>query len=204
MVMKARVAMALLAVPFAGAGWLTAHSLAYMVAAPDNHHRSALLAETGHGYLELEPLFIACGLVLVAAGLLASVTAGVRDRQSSRPSVRLFTLMPVLGFAVIEHVERLVEHGAVPSDLVLEPTFLVGLALQLPFAIAAFGFTYALHGLGRSLGHLLRHLARPARSLLAPATPPAITRLVLERARALPSELIPGTGPRAPPLSADS
>jgi len=36
----------------------------------------------------------------------------------------------VLGFAVLEHVERLVEHGAAPYGVALESTFLVGLALR--------------------------------------------------------------------------
>ena len=200
MLMRGRVPMALLSLPLAVAGWMTAHSVAYMLAAPDSHHREALLSATGHGYLELEPIFVACGLVLVVAGLLASITEGIRDRPGSRPSVRLFTLMPLLGFAVIEHVERLVDHGAIPYGLVLESTFLAGLALQLPFAVAAFGLTHALHRLGHSLGLLLRCPARPGRSLLAP---PAITRVVLERARALRFEMTPGRGPRAPPLSAD-
>ena len=202
MAMPSRVPLALLSIPLAVAGWLTAHSVAYMLAAPDSHERRELLAETGHAYLELEPLFVACGLVLVVAGMFASVTDGIRDRPRSQPSMRLFSLMPVLGFVVLEHVERLVEHGAVPYGVALESTFLVGLALQLPLAVAAFGFTYALHGLSHSLGHVLRCLARPARSLLAPAQPLAVTRLVPERACALPSELMPGHGPRAPPVSA--
>jgi len=72
--------MALLSIPLAVAGWLTAHSVAYTLAAPDSHERGELLSETGHGYLEFEPLFVGCGLVLVVAGLFASVTEGIRDR----------------------------------------------------------------------------------------------------------------------------
>jgi hypothetical protein len=200
--MQRRVSMALLSVPLAAAGWLTAHSVAYKLAAPDSHDRAELLSATGHGYLEVESLFVACGLVLVVAGLFASVTEGIRDRPRSRVSVRLFTLVPVLGFAVLEHVERLVEHGAVPYGVALESTFLAGIALQLPFAIAAFSFTRALHALGHALGHLLRCLARPARPLRAAADPLAMTRRIPERARPLASGLAPGHGPRAPPAAA--
>lgn len=202
MTMRSRVSMALLSMPLAVAGWLTAHWVSYALAAPDSHDRAELLSATGHGYLELEPLFVACGLVLVVAGLLASVTEGIRDRPRSRPSMRLLTLTPVLGFTVIEHVERLVGHGAVPYGVALEPTFLVGLALQLPFAVAAFGFVYALHGLAHSLGGALRCWMHPGRSLLALPATPAVARLTLEWIRPLPSALTPGHGPRAPPVSA--
>jgi hypothetical protein len=199
--MQSRVPVALLSVPLAVAGWLTAHSVAYRVAEPDGHDRAEMLSDTGHGYLSLEPVFVACGLVLVVGGMFASVRQGVRERPHSRPSMLLFTLMPVLGFAVIEHCERMVQHGHVPYGVVLEPTFLAGLALQLPFAVAAFGFTYALHGLGHALGQLLLTWARPARPLRAVAQLRAVTRLVAEPARPLPSALAPGRGPRAPPAA---
>jgi hypothetical protein len=55
-------------VPLAGAGGLTAHSVADKLAEPHSHERAELLSATGHGYLELEPLFIACGLMLIVAG----------------------------------------------------------------------------------------------------------------------------------------
>ena len=86
MTMRSRVPVALLSIPLALAGWLTAHSVAYTLAAPDGHERAQLLAETGHGYLELEPLFVACGLVLVAAGIFMSVRQGIRDCPHARPS----------------------------------------------------------------------------------------------------------------------
>src|SRR5215217_2197685 len=94
-----RIAMALLSVPLAGAGWLTAHSVAYELAEPDSHDRAKVLSATGHGYLEFEPLFIACGFVLMVAGLFASVTEGIRDRPHARPPSRLFALTPVLALA---------------------------------------------------------------------------------------------------------
>jgi hypothetical protein len=201
MTMRSRVSMALLSMPLAVAGWLSAHCLAYRLAAPDAHDRTELLSATGHGYLHLEPLFVACGLALIVAGLLASVTEGIRDRRRSRPSLRLLMLMPVLGFAVLEHVERLAAHDAAPYGAALEPTFLIGLALQLPFAVAAFGFVYALHGLAHSLGRALRFWMRPARSLLALVETPVATHLTPNWARPLASALTPGQGPRAPPVS---
>ena len=196
-----RIAMASLSVPLAGAGWLTAHSVAYELAEPDSHDRAKVLSATGHGYLEFEPLFIACGFVLMVAGLFASVTEGIRDRPHARPPSRLFALTPVLAFVVLEHVERLAEHGSFPYDLALEPTFLVGLVLQLPFAVAALSFSHALHALAHALGHLLRYWARPGRPFHATTPPLALAQPSPDAARPLPLALVPGSGPRALPAA---
>jgi hypothetical protein len=196
-----RVPLALLSVPLAGAGWLTAHSVAYRLAVPDSHDRAELLSATGHGYLELEPIFIACGLLLMSAGLFASVSEGIRDRPQGRLSVWLFALTPVLGFVVLEHLERIVVHRGVPYALALEPTFLIGVALQLPFAVTALSFSHGLHALARALGRLLRHWTRPARPLYAAAQPLHVARLTLAAALPLPPALVPGRGPRAPPAA---
>lgn len=201
MATRSRVPVGLLSMPLAVTGWLSAHCVSYRLAAPDAHDRVELLSATGHRYLHLEPVFVACGLVLIVAGLLASVTEGIRDRRRSQPSLRLLMLMPVLGFAVLEHVERLAAHGAVPYGAALEPTFLIGLALQLPFAAAAFGFVCALHALGHSLGRALRCWMRPVRSLLALVKTPVATHFTPDWARPLASALTPGQGPRAPPVS---
>ena len=196
-----RVPLALLSVPLAGAGWFTAHSVAYRLAVPDSHDRAELLSATGHGYLELEPIFIACGLLLMSAGLFASVTQGIGDRPQGRLPVWLFTLMPALGFIVLEHLERMVGHHGFPYALALEPTFLIGLALQLPFAVAAVSFSYALHALAHALGRLLRHWTRPVGPLYAAAQPVPVARLMLEAALPLAPALMPGRGPRAPPAA---
>jgi hypothetical protein len=197
-----RIPLALLSVPLAGAGWLTAHSVAYRLAVPDSHDRAEVLSATGHGYLALEPVFIAVGLLLMCAGLFASVSEGIRGRPQGRLPAWLFALMPVLGFVVIEHLERMVEHPGIPYDLALEPTFLIGLALQLPFSVAALSFSGALHALAHALGHLLRQWARPVRPLHAAAQPPPVARLILEPARPRSPALVPGRGPRAPPAPA--
>jgi hypothetical protein len=191
--------MSLLSVPLAGAGWLAAHSGAYLLAAPDGHERAELLSATGHGYLAHAPLFCACGAALVVAGLLACVTDGVRGHARVRQPLRLFVLMPVLGFATVEHLERLVAHDAFPYDAVLEPTFLIGLALQLPFAFVAFGFAHVLHGLGHVLGRLMRGWAKPACRLRVAQHALVVTRLIPEPARPLPLGLARGHAPRAPP-----
>jgi hypothetical protein len=158
-----------------------------------------LHAERGHAYLGYTPAIAVWALALVLAGLVLWVGQGLRGHRPSAPPLRLFALLPPVGFAVQEHLERLIGTGGIPPDLVLEPTFLVGLALQLPFAIVALLLAHALHAIGFGLGRVLArelvlrepiHCAPRARLRL-----PASATLV-----ALPV-LAPGRGPRAPPLA---
>jgi hypothetical protein len=102
----------LVSVPFMAAGCLAAHSLAYhLISNPRERH----------GYLAFAPLFLG------VLGGLAIVGAARRGRTHSP---FLFALLPPVAFIVQEHVERL-------QLVATEPAFLVGLALQLPFALAA-------------------------------------------------------------------
>jgi hypothetical protein len=115
-----------------------------------------------------------CRRLLVVAGLLLCVAQGVRVRRPSELPVRLFALLPPAGFALQESLERLIASGSIPPDLVLEPTFLVGLALQLPFAVAALLLTRALYSLGFGAGRLLA--AALARRPPGPPAPPPPAR----------------------------
>jgi hypothetical protein len=112
----------LVSLPFMAAGCLAAHSLAY-------HLTSA--SDAGHGYLTFAPLIV---------GLLAAVAVvGVLRRGRSR-SPLWFAALPPLAFVVQEHAERL-------ELVATEPAFLVGLLLQLPFALAALVAARAFVGL---------------------------------------------------------
>jgi hypothetical protein len=191
---RRRVAWAI-ALPLAVGSWLGAHCLAYVLVSPGAEHHTGLHAEHGHAYL-------VWGFTLVLAGLVLCVGEGLRGRRPSRPPVRLFAVLPPIGFTVQEHLEQLVGSGAVRYDLVLEPTFLVGLALQLPFSLAALLLTRALYALGFGLGRVLaRRLALRQPPRCAPPSrlhPPAATMLVT------PSVLATGHGPRAPPAASCS
>jgi hypothetical protein len=139
------------------------------------------------------------GLALVLTGLLLCVGEGLRGRRPSRPPLPLFALLPPLGFAVQEHLERLTATGRVPDDLMTEPTFLVGLALQLPFALAALLVAYALRALGLGLGRAVAGtLAFRGRVRVAPRTP---LRLAAPAMVITASVLALGHGPRAPPTA---
>jgi hypothetical protein len=188
-----------LCVPLAVASWLGAHCLAYWLVSPGAEQHMGMHAEHGHAYLGYGPAIGILGLVLVLTGLLSCVGEGLRGRRPPRPPVRLFALLPPVGFAVQEHAERLIGTGAVPYDLVFEPTFLVGLALQLPFALAALLVAFALHAAGFRLGGVLASrlaFRRPVR-----ATPPLLALLPEPALLVAPSVLALGHGQRAPPSS---
>ena len=195
--MTRRGAAWLISLPLAVASWLGAHCFAYWLVSPGMEQRMGMHAEGGHAYLGYTPAIVIWALALVLAGLVLCVGVGLRGRRLSRPPLRLFALLPPSGFAIQEHVERLVGTGGIPHDLVLEPTFLVGLALQLPFALVALLVAYALRALGLGLGRAAARsldFRRPVR--IAP------TQLLhLPRSTTLihPSVLAPGHGPRAPP-----
>jgi hypothetical protein len=160
----------LVSIPFMAAGCFAAHSLAYhLVSNPRERH----------GYLAFAPLFL--GLL----GGLAIVGAARRGRTHSPV---LFALLPPLAFVIQEHVERL-------QLVATEPAFLVGLVLQLPFALAALVAARAFLGLADLVAEVLA-TRPPVRR--APALPtPAV-------AHAAPCALlVPGPrSSRAPPAVA--
>ena len=107
--------------PVAAAGVLVTHALAYRL--------TGASAGTVHEYLAHAPQ-----VVLVLASL-ALVGLAFQERSTSRYSARWVAPLAPLGFGCQEHVERLVHTGEVPW-LLTSPTFLLGLALQLPVALA--------------------------------------------------------------------
>jgi hypothetical protein len=162
-VMGGRGIVWMLSLPLAAAGWFGAHSVAYVLVVPDAHHRAELLSDSGHGYLGATPLILSCAVTLVVAGLALAILDGLRGGPRARVPVWPVALLPPLGFAVQEHLERLIELNAFPFGAVLEPTFLVGMALQLPFALAAATLARAVLALGYLIGRALaaRRSARP-------------------------------------------
>jgi hypothetical protein len=197
--MMRRRAAWLIPLPLAIASWLGAHCFAYWLVPPSGERHMGLHAGSGHAYLGYPPAIVVWALALVVAGLLLCVGEGLRGRRPSRPPVRLFVILPPVGFAFQEHLERLIGTGGIPNDMVLEPTFLVGLALQLPFALVALLLAHALRSVGFGLGWVLaRQLAFRGRVREAP---PLLLRLPAAPALFAPSVLALGHGPRAPPVA---
>jgi hypothetical protein len=187
-------------VPLAVASWMGAHCLAYWLVAPGGEQHMGMHAEGSHSYLGYTPAIALWALALILGGLLLCAREGMRGRRPSPPPVHLFMLLPPIGFTLQEHLERLIGTGGIPPDIVLEPTFLAGLALQLPFAIAALLVAHALNAVGFEIGRTLAPrlgLGGPTRAArAAPLLFPALAKLIR------PSVLALGHGPRAPPAAA--
>ena len=152
----------LVAVPLMTAGSLTAHALAYRIVEPDSAGRLDLLTQTGHGYMASLPLVLGAAFAVAIAGLAAHASRALSGRPAAQPAAWPLALLPVLGFVFQEHLERLVASGDLPLAAVTEPTFLIGLLLQLPFALAALVVARALSRAAEALGRALRTPPRPS------------------------------------------
>jgi hypothetical protein len=190
----------LIPLPLTVTSWLGAHCLAYWLVSPGAERHMGMHAADGHAYLGYTPAVALWGLALLLTGLVACVWAGLRGERRTPPPVRLFVLLPPVGFALQEHIERLIGTGGMPLDLVLEPTFVTGLALQLPFAVAALLLAHALSAIGFGVGRALSN--RLAFRRLMPSAPAPRLRLAPLAAGATSAVLAPGHAPRAPPASA--
>jgi hypothetical protein len=155
--------------------------------------RGRILAETGHSYFRAADLLILC-VIITLAGLALCVVSGTAHRT---PSPRTLALLPPIGFVVQEHVERLAVSGSFPTHLVAEPRFLLGLLLQIPFALAALVFARLLVTFARSLARSPRGTGRPNLVSVELSWP----RVVNRRPPRL-SALALGHCERAPPLAA--
>lgn len=182
----------LVSLPLVVLGSLLAHQLAYLIVA--GAHADALLAETGHGYLEQLPTGAVLALVCLVLGLLLAGADRARARAGTAIPAWLIALVPLMGFALQEHVERFAHNGAVPWGAALDATFLVGLALQLPFAALAFLIARAL----------LRTVVAVVEALLARHRPPPRHRTHARFVRGMRFVLATGLArrlaPRGPPL----
>jgi hypothetical protein len=188
----------LLALPLAVAASQAAHGLAYRLVAPDAHSRATLLAASGHHYLTYLPLALAVASALVAFAFVSEVrhlAARGQAVRGSRPSAWYFAALAPAIFCFQEHFERLAETSSIPFTSALEPTFLVGLLLQLPFALGAYLLARLLLRAARSVGRWLATARRRRTVDVAPPRPPL--SVVPPRVPALAL----GYGTRGPPNS---
>jgi hypothetical protein len=191
----------LVALPVATVSWLNAHCLAYVLVPPSAGEHMHHHAEGGHTYFGSAPFLIAALVTVLAAGLVLCIGEGVRgSKRGLGPPAVVFAVLPPLGFLMQEHVEDLVRSGSLPGTLILEPTFLAGLALQLPFAVVALLLCRGLYALGYGLGRLLASRLAVARRVqtLALGARPRTRSVILIPA----SVLGEGHGSRAPPTPA--
>jgi hypothetical protein len=186
----------LVAVPLMLAGSQAAHVLAYRWAYPEADVRLSALVRTGHGYMGLLPFVLALAAALTAVSLAAGAADAARGRTARPLPAWAFALLPPLGFAVQEHVERWLYTGLVPWHEYAAPTFLPGLLLQLPFAAAAYVVARLLLRTAERIGRAFaRPAPRPPRLRPAPLPVPAAAPLPAR------SPLISrGLAKRGPPL----
>ena len=185
----------LVALPLMLAGSQAAHALAYRWAYPQAGVRMHVLLQTGHGYMGLLPFVLgACGAVTVLS-LLASVVDVARGGELRALPAWAFAALPAMCFALQEYLERWLQIGSFPWHAVSQPTFLPGLALQLPVGLVVY-----------LVARLLLRAARQVGRALAPA--PFTRRLhvlrALNAARSFAQPRFPliscGLAKRGPPL----
>jgi hypothetical protein len=135
---RRRLAAWSVALPLMVAGSQVAHVFAYRLVYPQTQLRLHELLITGHGYMgHVSLVFALCAVIELVA--LCSAVAGSLRRGAATPlPAWAFGLIPPLGFAVQEFLERWFYGASFPWWMVLQPTFRVGLLLQLPFGLAAF------------------------------------------------------------------
>lgn len=186
----------LLTLPLALLGSQVAHKLVYLGVEPNHGEREHLLESTGHGYLEYAPIGAALVVALCAAAVTLQFCQALRGGGGVRLRAAPFALVPVATFASQEYFERLVHYGQFPLAAAFEPTFLLGIALQLPFALLAYVAA-------RLLLHAARVLARSLGDLRPSVAPRGVAseRAPLPVALPRPSALARGYAGRGPPLT---
>jgi len=179
-----------LTLPFVLLGTQAAHALAYELVYPKTHLR--MLLATGHGYLTYLPLALAlAGAVALVALCVAAVDAA-RGSPARKLPAWAFALLPPAMFAAQEVLELSLRTGTLGWRALLAPTFLPGLALQLPVALAAY---IAARLLLRTAERVGSALARPHATRLAP---PLVVSPAAATLRS--GAVVAGCSSRGPPI----
>jgi hypothetical protein len=182
------------------AGWLIAHSLAYRLIASGDEGSGTLVEQTGHGHLAFSPYLMAVSATVLLLALVGAVVAGVARRP--RPAVPWapFVVLPPLDFICHMLLESVPYGRVVSVDVALEAVFLLGLALQVPFALAALLLARTALAWAEGLGRALTLRWRPRPLALASPAPPRL--LSGSEHRPIITALASGYSQRGPPSSA--
>jgi hypothetical protein len=179
------------------AGSQIAHVMAYRLVYPEMRLRLHALLVTGHSYMTLWPKLLAMGGALELAALVSIVVGTLRRRRYMPVPPWAFALTPPLAFVLQELLERWFAGASFPWWMVLQPTFRVGLLLQLPFALLAYVLARLLLRVADRVGKALRRESRrPRPQSLSPRWCPVAVRPPRIAA------LADGHAGRAPPLFA--
>jgi hypothetical protein len=175
--------------PLSAIGLVLAHELAWGFS-PHVHE-----GEAGHGYFGYAALVavLAAATALVAA--LVHLTRAVATGSSPTPySPRAFAVLPLVAFLLQEHVEHVLRAQELEIAFFVSTPFVVGLALQLPFALLAYVASRFVLG-------VVRHLARAVRAQRAPAARASLRLLVPLSATLAPRPAVATHGARRGPPS---
>ena len=100
----------------------------------------------------------------MAAGFVSIVLDAIRRRPMRSLPAWAFGLLPLAAFTLQEFTERLLATHALPWWMFVQPTYRVGLLLQLPFALLAYVAARLLLRVGRTIGTIIA----------TPLSPPAV------------------------------
>ena len=179
--------------PLMLAGLMAAHALGYRLAISDPHARADALAHSGHNYFSYVPFALTVCLGVLLAGLVLQALSAFRGEPRRPATSPLIVLLSPVAFMAQELIERFAHTGQVSLTTVIQPAFLIGLALQLPFALAALLLAWALDSTARTVGCALASAPRLTFHVFVP-TPVRVS------AAPRPAGLARGYGERAPPL----
>jgi hypothetical protein len=168
----------LIALPVMAAGSLGAHSLSYLLVSARTTPAGEASERASSGeasYLVLFLGIVAATAIVAACARVLLARAGARRAGSVSPW--LFLVLPPLAFASQELAERLLNAEAFPFQAALEPCFLVGLLLQLPFGLLALLVARALLRVVERIARVLAPRPRPRLATGAPWRPGRIVDL---------------------------
>ena len=122
----------LLSLPLSAAGMLLAHQFAWELGGHEHAGGAA------HGYLQYGAIFAALGVATLIVAATTQLIRGVAGAGVAHaPPARVFAIVPIIGFLLQEHLEHIVAERELEVTFFLTAPFLLGLALQIPFALAA-------------------------------------------------------------------
>jgi hypothetical protein len=179
--------------PLMLAGLLAGHSVGYRLAYSDPHTRADALGHSGHSYFAYLPFALAISVAALLAGLVLHAISAFRGEPRRPAASPVIVLLPPVAFVAQEVTERLVHTGQIPWTVVVQPAFLIGLALQLPFTLAALLLAWALDFAARAVGGALASSPRLTVEVEVPIP-------VLATAGPRVAGLARGYAERAPPL----
>lgn len=173
----------LVATPLMLVGSEAAHVLAYRFVYPQAHVRVLALAMSGHGYLSRVPLVLGAAVAIALVSLLVAAFDAARGRSVRALPTAAFAILPPLAFLVQEVLELSLHTGTFGWHAVLAPTFLPGIALQAPFAVAAYVAARLLLRAAERLGRMFTERPRSAlvELVFTPTAAPAHSRLSSHR-----------------------